>query len=49
MSGRIGAGGVVHVSRTVFDILAMSVSSDVQADCHCSVVRFVWFVWFLSN
>ena len=37
--GSMGIGGALHVSRTVEVILLVSVSNELQASCHCSLVN----------
>ena len=39
--GNIGIGGALHVARTAVDMLSVSVVNELQANCHCSRVK--WF------
>jgi hypothetical protein len=34
-------GGALHVSRTMVVMLSVMVFSELQASCHCSVVKWV--------
>ena len=47
--GRVGIGGAVHVSRTVVVILLVSVVSEVQASCHCSLVDWLFCKSWVSS
>ena len=38
--GSVGIGVALHVSRTVVVMLSVSVSNELQAICHCSLVKW---------
>ena len=49
LCGNVGMGGVLHVSRTMEIILSVRVFSKLQACCHCSLVRWLFFSRCMSS
>ena len=41
--GSAGMGGELHVSRTTVVMLVMTVFNELQASCHCSYVKWLFF------
>ena len=49
LCGSVGMGEALHVSRTIKVILLVTIISELQACCHCSFVRWLFFNRCMSS